>query len=143
MNKRRRGLTVLEIILSAAIVAVAATIIAQVFFSSDKLTNRTMDSDEAAFLSVELLESMQYEDFADFFENAARGTLSGVVQAAGITLNFEDGVAEEEFSTESGLLVKVDAVFADERLSIAINTYRDGEAVCDMSKTLHYRRLNE
>ncbi len=32
MNKKRSGLTVLEIILSAAIVAVAAAIIAQVFF---------------------------------------------------------------------------------------------------------------
>ncbi len=73
MNKKRSGLTVLEIILSAAIVAVAAAIIAQVFFSSDRLMDRTADNDEATFIAVDLLERMSYEDFQDFFEQYRSG----------------------------------------------------------------------
>ncbi len=140
MNKKRSGLTVLEIILSAAIVAVAAAIIAQVFFSSDRLMDRTADNDEATFIAVDLLERMSYEDFQDFFEQYRSGEKNGKVSAAGMHFDISGGKGKTDFSTESGLLVRVELSFSEERLEIDVAAFRDDSEVCGMTKYLHYRR---
>ncbi len=64
-NCHRKGLTVLEILLSVAILALSAAVIAKVFFAANGLNERTKDHDEAVFAAVSIIESIDYDDLKD------------------------------------------------------------------------------
>lgn len=134
---RRRGLTLIEILLSVAIISISAIIIVKVFISADTVNNRTRDHDIAVFSAVSMMEQIHYEDIEFLF--------SDVPDASGF--RFMDGFEDaKKVNTswsmkkemEDGMFAAVRFDIGDATVTVEIDIFRN-ESIYQLSRTF-YRR---
>lgn len=134
---KRKGLTLIEILLSVAIISISAVIIVKVFISADTMNDRTRDHDVAVFAAVSVMEQIRYEDIAFLFADNPDPS----------KFHFLDGF--EVFSEKDGWMLKKEletGMFAMVRLQpehtlvkIGIGIYREQSQIYALSKFFHRR----
>lgn len=134
---KRKGLTLIEILLSVAIVSISAVIIVKVFLSAGTMNDRTRDHDDAVFAAVSIIEQIRYEDIAFLFSDKPDSS----------RLQFLDGF--EVFSEKNGWMLKKEletGMFATVRIhpeqtsvKIGIGIYREQSQIYELSKVFHRR----
>lgn len=78
---KRKGLTLIEILLSVAIISVSAIMIVKVFVAANVMNERTRDHDAAVFHAVSIMEEIDYGDidflFSEMHDITRFGFLEG------------------------------------------------------------------
>lgn len=134
---RRKGLTILEIILSVAIVAVSAVIIIRVFISAQTLNDKTKLHDEAVFELVNIMELMSSEEMVSIFQSY--DLLEEKQFSAGFTYRYDGGLAEGQKVMPSGLQIRLQLVREAEGVSIELSAQNGNKEIYRLEKKM-YRR---
>lgn len=136
---KRKGLTLIEILLSVAIISVSAIVILRVFVSSGVINERTKYHDLAVFEAVTLMERIDYEDLSFLFDSPYDGR----------GLDFIQGFKEAQSRTpllsfiredDNGLRTDLKMIPKNGEIDVEIVISKSGEHIFDLKRTF-YRRL--
>ncbi len=153
--KRRRALTVLEIVLSVAILSVASVVIVKVFFLSDQLNKKTKDHDDAVFFAVSVIELIDYDDLVSLrFESAgADGSIyvkqkevlpvEHTIDLGGeeLLLIFKDGSYVSSKNLDNRMQADIVIKPEDDRFDVSVVIQKNGVMIYELGKSLHYREV--
>lgn len=144
--KKRSGLTIYEIILSVAIVAIASVVLIRVFVSANELNNRAEKNDAAVFAAVTAAEKLDYQAFEELILKSAgligSGNLTeidGLSDSHGLIFKFKGGRAVCELLESEGLIIRITAEFKEQCIDFNIDAFDGEEPVYSLEKKLHYR----
>ncbi len=152
---RRKALTILEILLSVAILSVASVLIVKVFFLSDQINKKTKDYDDAVFSAVSVIELVHYEDLASIrFESVGADGSIYVVEKEGFSPEHRIFVGEDEVllifdsgryvgskAVDNDMQAKIAITPTDASFDISVTIQKNEVSIYELSKSLHYREV--
>lgn len=140
---KRKGLTILEIILSVAIVAISAIVILQVFVAAHGLNDRTNDLDQAIFEAVNFIEQVDDSEADRLFDTISDTEyVRGLDFAKGFELRFSEGEMSGRRMTDSGLELVFSARIEEGVLHMTVNVYRDGGRIYFLDRLMYRKEVS-
>ncbi|MDO4753506.1 MAG: prepilin-type N-terminal cleavage/methylation domain-containing protein [Bacillota bacterium] len=138
---RRKGLTLVEILLSVAIISISAITIVKVFVSADTLNNRTAEHERAVFEAVTLMEQISYHDIAFLFTMEYDGREFDFAEGFEKKTDAGDNASLRLEKLLGNDLIAVMAILPGrDSISVTIDMLRDQDAIYQLRRTF-YRRF--